>query len=54
MAKDRDKNMRVAEYARAMKEGRWRWNGDENIQVDDSGNVLDGRDRLLVLLQRES
>jgi hypothetical protein len=40
----------VDEYARAMKEGRWRWNGD-SIRLDDTRHVIDGQHRLLAVVQ---
>lgn len=40
----------VDEYARAMKEGRWRWNGD-SIRLDDTRHVIDGQHRLLAIVQ---
>lgn len=40
----------VDEYARAMGEGCWRWNGD-SIRLDDTRHVIDGQHRLLAVVQ---
>lgn len=38
-------HLRVARYAKAMKQGRWRFTGDA-IQIDTNGDLLNGQKRL--------
>lgn len=44
------RNLRVATYAREMKAGRWRLNGD-SIRFDRDGNLLDGQHRLFACIE---